>query len=171
VHESGTNRAHRLRQYLARRRKGKTYTTKSADIADAVTETASHRVLPLGTNVYSTDSTCFLSRNLSLLSPFTRISQKVSSPPFFRWTERSTDNVSTRIYLDISPLLFRSDFDVFGKMKKHLRGRRFPSDDTVKAEVQKWLRNYEFYATAWKISSYVITVPEQVWKVCGKIND
>jgi hypothetical protein len=29
-------------------------------------------------------------------------------------------------------------FHVFGKLKKHLRGRRFPSEDTLKAEIQKW---------------------------------
>jgi hypothetical protein len=32
------------------------------------------------------------------------------------------------------------DFHVFGKLKKHQGGRRFPPDYTVKAEVQNWLR-------------------------------
>jgi hypothetical protein len=38
-----------------------------------------------------------------------------------------------------------SDFLVFGKLKNYLRSRRFPrpSDDTVKAEVQKWLREQD----------------------------
>jgi hypothetical protein len=35
--------------------------------------------------------------------------------------------------LESAPL----DFHVFSKLKKHLRGRRFPSDDTFKAKVQK----------------------------------
>jgi hypothetical protein len=34
-----------------------------------------------------------------------------------------------------NPDLAPSDFHVFGKLKKHLRGRRFLTDDTVKAEV------------------------------------
>jgi hypothetical protein len=29
---------------------------------------------------------------------------------------------------------------MFGKLQKHHRGLPFPSDDTVKAEVQNWLR-------------------------------
>jgi hypothetical protein len=36
------------------------------------------------------------------------------------------------------------DFYVFGKLKKHLRGRLFPSDNTVKAEAQKWLLHLDF---------------------------
>jgi hypothetical protein len=35
------------------------------------------------------------------------------------------------------------DLHGFGKPKRHLRGRRFPSYDTVKAKVQKWLREQD----------------------------
>jgi hypothetical protein len=35
------------------------------------------------------------------------------------------------------PQLGLPHFQVLGKMKNHLRGRRLPSDDTFKAEVQK----------------------------------
>jgi transposase len=39
-----------------------------------------------------------------------------------------------------SPDLAPSDFHLFQKMKKHLRGQRFHSNEDVQNEVKKWLR-------------------------------
>jgi transposase len=39
-----------------------------------------------------------------------------------------------------SPDLAASDFHVFPKMKKHLRGQRFHSNEDIQNEVKKWLR-------------------------------
>jgi histone-lysine N-methyltransferase SETMAR len=39
-----------------------------------------------------------------------------------------------------SPDLALSDFHLFQKIKKQLRGQRFHSDENVQNEVKKWLR-------------------------------
>jgi histone-lysine N-methyltransferase SETMAR len=39
-----------------------------------------------------------------------------------------------------SPDLALSDFHLFQKIKKHLRGQRFHSDEDVQNKVKKWLR-------------------------------
>jgi transposase len=39
-----------------------------------------------------------------------------------------------------SPDLEPSDFHLFSKMKKHLTGQRFHSNENVQNEVKKWLR-------------------------------
>jgi histone-lysine N-methyltransferase SETMAR len=39
-----------------------------------------------------------------------------------------------------SPDLAPSDFHLYGPLKQALRGRRFSSDDDVKAAVHQWLR-------------------------------
>jgi histone-lysine N-methyltransferase SETMAR len=46
-----------------------------------------------------------------------------------------------------SPDLAPSDFHLFGKLKKNLRGQRFETNDEAKAEVNRWLRaqSPEFY--------------------------
>jgi hypothetical protein len=42
-------------------------------------------------------------------------------------------------YPPYSPDLAPSDFHLFPKMKKHLRGQRFHSNEDVQNEVKKWL--------------------------------
>jgi histone-lysine N-methyltransferase SETMAR len=47
-----------------------------------------------------------------------------------------------------SPDLAPSDFHLFGPLKHHLSGERFPDDDTVERAVRAWCRQQpkEFYA-------------------------
>jgi histone-lysine N-methyltransferase SETMAR len=47
-----------------------------------------------------------------------------------------------------SPDLAPSDFHLFGKLKEHLSGKRFASDQEVKNETRNWLTNLDtnFYA-------------------------
>src|SRR5258705_2576708 len=42
-------------------------------------------------------------------------------------------------FFDLAP----SNFHLFGKLKKHLRRRRFPIDDSVEDEVVKWLNEQD----------------------------
>jgi transposase len=47
-----------------------------------------------------------------------------------------------------SPDLAPSDFHLFGKLKEHLSGKRFASDQEVENETRNWLTNLDanFYA-------------------------
>jgi transposase len=47
-----------------------------------------------------------------------------------------------------SPDLTPSDFHLFGKLKEHLSGKRFASDQEVENETRNWLPNLDanFYA-------------------------
>ena len=38
-----------------------------------------------------------------------------------------------------SPDLASSDYQLFGRLKEHLRGRRFACDDKLKRTVKRWL--------------------------------
>jgi transposase len=44
-----------------------------------------------------------------------------------------------------SPDLAPSDFYLFPKMKKHLRGQRFHTSEDVQNEVKKWLRTQDAF--------------------------
>jgi transposase len=46
---------------------------------------------------------------------------------------------------DLAP----SDFRLFTKMKKHLRGQRFHSNEGVQNEVKKWLRAQDAFFLLW----------------------
>lgn len=63
-------------------------------------------------------------------------------PKFWRWKGTSCfrNHFWAPSHTPYSPDFLPSDIHAFGKLKKLLWGRRFPFDDSVKAEVQKWLR-------------------------------
>jgi hypothetical protein len=65
--------------------------------------------------------------------------------------------------------------EMFGTLRKHFQGRRFPrpGDETAKAEVQKWLREQDISfhcqgAGKYRALSHVL---EQVWGLCGQVED
>jgi len=51
-----------------------------------------------------------------------------------------------------SPALALSDFQLFGPLKHHLSGERFPDDDAVERAVCAWFRQQpkEFYAAGFQ---------------------
>jgi hypothetical protein len=59
------------------------------------------------------------------------------------------DVLRQKPYLDLCKyrtVLVPSEFHMFGKLKKnYLQGRQFPPEDTVKIEVQKLLREQDFF--------------------------
>jgi hypothetical protein len=65
-----------------------------------------------------------------------------------------------------------SDFHVFGKLKKHFGGRRFPTDDTVESEVQKWLQGQNVSLYRQSLGNLIIRYDKCLkYLETGKIED
>jgi hypothetical protein len=66
-----------------------------------------------------------------------------------------------------------SDFYLFGPLKKHLGGRRFPTNGEVQQAVLSWLQalDTDFFYVCWDgcLGVPVGKMLRQVWGLCGKI--
>jgi len=51
------------------------------------------------------------------------------------------------------PDLAPSDFNLFQKLKEHLKGQRFSYDEEVKSAVRKWFQKQNTNGQVWKISA------------------
>jgi hypothetical protein len=66
-----------------------------------------------------------------------------------------------------------SDFHLFGPLKNHVGGKRFPDDEEVETEVWKWLRQQleDFYAVDFDALIKVLgKVNQRWWRICREIN-